>query len=190
MSRAQERSTAIRAERVPTFSNPWGLLAITSTPGTGPKASWAQFSLVLSSDGTARLAIERPASALASVISPLAFACVVCCYSECGVVLLAPPATRCTAHCALYTACTACSLQYSHLACCSVQRLRVAALACCSAWARSAVPCMRSGPRTGPRCHSSRGHRANTGRRAQACPRPPCTCTAGNARDTQRPEPT
>jgi hypothetical protein len=37
MSRAQERSTAIRAERVPTFSNPWGLLAITSTPGTGPK---------------------------------------------------------------------------------------------------------------------------------------------------------
>jgi hypothetical protein len=28
---------AIRAERVPTFSNPWGLLAITSTPGTGPK---------------------------------------------------------------------------------------------------------------------------------------------------------
>jgi hypothetical protein len=37
MSRAQERSTAIRAERVPTFSNPWGLLAITSTSGTGPK---------------------------------------------------------------------------------------------------------------------------------------------------------
>jgi hypothetical protein len=37
MSRAQERSTAIRAEGVPTFSNPWGLLAITSTPGTGPK---------------------------------------------------------------------------------------------------------------------------------------------------------
>ena len=30
-------STAIRAERVPTFSNPWGLLAITSTSGTGPK---------------------------------------------------------------------------------------------------------------------------------------------------------
>jgi hypothetical protein len=37
MSRAQERSTAIRAERVPTFSNPWGLLAMTSTSGTGPK---------------------------------------------------------------------------------------------------------------------------------------------------------
>jgi hypothetical protein len=37
MSRAQERSTAIRAERVPTFSSPWGLLAITSTSGTGPK---------------------------------------------------------------------------------------------------------------------------------------------------------
>jgi hypothetical protein len=39
MPRAQERSTAIRAKRVPTFSNPWGLLAIcmTSTPGTGPK---------------------------------------------------------------------------------------------------------------------------------------------------------
>jgi hypothetical protein len=34
---AEERSTAIRAERVPTFSNPWGLLAITSTSGTGPK---------------------------------------------------------------------------------------------------------------------------------------------------------
>jgi hypothetical protein len=38
MSRAQERSTAIRAERVPTFSNPWGLLATTPTSGTGPKA--------------------------------------------------------------------------------------------------------------------------------------------------------
>jgi hypothetical protein len=39
MSRAQERSTAIRAERVPTFSNPCGLLAITSTSGTGPRTS-------------------------------------------------------------------------------------------------------------------------------------------------------
>jgi hypothetical protein len=39
MSRAQERSTAIRAERAPTFSNPWGLLAITSTSGTGPRTS-------------------------------------------------------------------------------------------------------------------------------------------------------
>jgi hypothetical protein len=37
MPRAQECSTAIRAERAPTFSNPWGLLAITPTSGTGPK---------------------------------------------------------------------------------------------------------------------------------------------------------
>jgi hypothetical protein len=37
MSRAQERSTAIRAERVPAFSSPWGLLATTPTSGTGPK---------------------------------------------------------------------------------------------------------------------------------------------------------
>jgi hypothetical protein len=39
MSRAQERSTAIRAERAPAFSGPWGLLAITPTSGAGlPKA--------------------------------------------------------------------------------------------------------------------------------------------------------
>jgi hypothetical protein len=37
MPRAQERSTAIRAERVPTFSNPCGLLAITPISGTGPR---------------------------------------------------------------------------------------------------------------------------------------------------------
>jgi hypothetical protein len=40
-ARCQERRNAsppsARAERVPTFSNPWSLLAITSTSGTGPK---------------------------------------------------------------------------------------------------------------------------------------------------------